>query len=130
MIFNVHVSALATMVGSVAIEADSPQKAVELAKMFLRDDGRVDWEFVDGGRPAPGSSAVDAVWDEEDGEEIAAETDTPAELARDALASLVAARNMLKRAGCSPRMLNRVREAISSAKGAVRHADHRTQKLV
>lgn len=55
---------------------------------------------------------------------------TPADRAKAALDHLVAARELLKAAGCSPRMLDRVRAAISSAKGAVRHAGHKTAGLV
>lgn len=53
-------------------------------------------------------------------------SNTPTGKAKAALAHLVAARELLKSAGCSPRMIERVRAAISSAKGAVRHAEHRT----
>lgn len=48
----------------------------------------------------------------------------PVDLARSAVAHLTAARDLLKRVGAS-RTVDRVRLAISSAKGAVRHAEHR-----
>lgn len=48
----------------------------------------------------------------------------PVMKARAALEHLIAARDLLKAVGAE-RTLDRVRHAISSAKGAVRHAEHR-----
>ena len=50
---------------------------------------------------------------------------TNAQKAERALDFLKAARDLLKDAGASDRMVERVKAAISSAKGAVRHARHR-----
>lgn len=70
--FNVHISALAAMTGVLPIEAETPQAAAELAAKKLASGEYPDpgYEFIDRGRPALGSEAVDGVWDEDDGEEI------------------------------------------------------------
>lgn len=198
--FIAAVSALATMTGRFEVEAATPAEAAKIAKSKLQTgDYDPDWEFVDNGRPAPGSAAVDAIRDEDDEDDIFIVPADPAtsevsywlaaaslmtdalkkidgngpvtepdaedyddtesaygngmdvagyeaaKVARDALASLpglvdnldrgqraalalkhlTAARELFKSAGASPRLLDKIRLAISSGKGAVRYAEHK-----
>jgi hypothetical protein len=126
--FIATVSALATMTGRFEVEAPTPAEAATIAKSKVKiGDYDPDWELVDRGRPVPGSAAVDSIRDENDEDDILTADDhaTRSEKAEAALAKLIEARDLFKSAGASARLLDKIRLAISSGKGAVRHAENK-----
>lgn len=122
--YTVTLAAFTTIRGSIKVEAESVNGAIEKA---VAAADRAEWPVTEDGDSiavGPGHAYAHYVYSDDDLDRYPkfGHGLSPEIAARIALAKLQEARDLLKIAG-APRAMERVRLAITSAGGAVRHAE-------